>query len=305
MNDLSGKNVSSMRILFAITLSLISYNLPAQELETETTRLLPKGWLKLGAAYEYQTSSQGKELAIPFILEYGISNRLEITAEPIVFSSIKPDNAKTTNGIGDLELTLTYLLLKEKTIMPALAVGGEIKFPTAKNDQIGTGKTDYGLYLIGSKKSGDLDLNANLNYTYVGKVPGANLQDIFFFAAAFTYNIKDKYLLFGEVFGNTSSTDVPENFGINTGILVPEAAGNELVGTLDLGYYLIPNLLLSFSTSYDNNNALLFRPAISIETNLLGRHDIKKKISRDMAQHYEFLKTGIEKFHFNLTHIFN
>ncbi|MEO8664888.1 MAG: transporter [Ignavibacteria bacterium] len=272
MNNLSDNDINIMRIILTMTFCLISLNLHAQELETETARLLPQGWLKSGAAYEYQTSSQGKEIAIPLILEYGISERLEITAEPVVFSSIKSDNGITTNGIGDLELTLTYLLFREKKILPAFAIAGEVKFPTAKNDLIGTGKTDYALYLIGSKRSGDLDLHANLNYTYVGKVPGANLQDIFFFAAAFTYNIKNKYLLFGEVFGNTASTDAPEESGINPGIPVPEAAGNELVGTLGLGYYLIPNLLLSFSTSYDNNKALLFRPAISIETNLFGRH---------------------------------
>lgn len=272
MNNLSGRYLNLICILFTMILCLISFDLPAQELETETARLLPKGWSKQGIAYEYQTSSQGKEFSIPFILEYGISERFEITAEPVSFAAIKPNIGKTTNGFGDFELTLTYLLIKEKTIIPALAIAGEVKFPTARNNLIGTGKTDYALYIIGSKGFGNFDMHVNLNYTYVGKVPDANLQNIFFFATAFKYNIKNKFLLFGELFGNTSSTDVPEEGAINPKTFVPEAAGNELVGTMGLGYYAIPNLLLSFSASYDNNKALLFRPAISIETNLFGRH---------------------------------
>lgn len=35
--------------------------LAAQTLETETARLLPRGWLDVGTAYEYQTSGEGYE----------------------------------------------------------------------------------------------------------------------------------------------------------------------------------------------------------------------------------------------------
>ncbi|MEP7146589.1 MAG: transporter [bacterium] len=246
-------------------------------METESARLQNSGWMKVGSAYEIQTSDQGKEYAVPFVFEYGITDRFEIVVEPILFSSIKPNSGSTAKGLGDLEMTLSYLLFKEKKSFPAIALAAEVKIPTANNKLIGTGKTDYAFYLIGSKKFGNLDLNANINYTYIGKPTGSSLQNIFFFASSFKYEIKNKILLFGELYGNTPSTNIPEGSGMGgEGTLTPEAAGGEIVGSLGVGYYVVPKLLLSFSTSYDNNNAFLFRPAISLETNLFGHNKMKK-----------------------------
>lgn len=260
------KNVS---IFVLLILFLTAKNLCAQELETETARLLPQGWIKLGGAFELQTSDQGKEYAAPLLLEFGLFDRLELAAEPVFYTSIKPNTGLSATGIGDLELTLSYLLFKEKKTMPAISIAGEVKIPTAKNSLIGTGKTDYAFYLIGSKKLGDFDLHANINYTIVGKPDGVQLQNTFFFASALTYKIKKKILLFGEVYGNTSS--LPESLSGNENALTPEASALEVTGTLGAGYYVVRGMLLSFSTSIDNNAALLFRTGLSYEFNAFGK----------------------------------
>ena len=63
---------------------------PAQVLETETARLRLKGAVQLGGNFEYQTSSEGRESAVPFIFEYGITDRLELVVEPVAGTRIRP-----------------------------------------------------------------------------------------------------------------------------------------------------------------------------------------------------------------------
>ena len=41
-----------------------------------------------------------------------------------------------------------------------------------------------------------------------------------------------------------------------------EISGGETVGAFGFGYYLKKELLISLGVSYDNNNAILFRPGI-------------------------------------------
>ena len=46
----------------------------AQMIETETARLLTRGWWKIGGALEAQTSGDGREGAFPMLVEYGITS---------------------------------------------------------------------------------------------------------------------------------------------------------------------------------------------------------------------------------------
>src|SRR5205085_1316719 len=82
---------------------------PAQILETETARPVGKGTLELGTNFEYQISSEGSELALPMGVEYGFSDRLELLLEPVAYTAIRPKAGLHAAGVGDIELTSTYL----------------------------------------------------------------------------------------------------------------------------------------------------------------------------------------------------
>ena len=97
-------------------------------LETETARLPQAGHGSAQLLYEWQTSPQGREDAVPLVLEYGISDRLEIAIEPVAYTSIRPKIGPSARGFGDTEVTLTYLLANESAHRPALALAGEVKF---------------------------------------------------------------------------------------------------------------------------------------------------------------------------------
>src|SRR5439155_23097953 len=75
----------------------------SQPLETETARLLPRGVVKLECTGEYQTSSEGTERAVPFVVEYGITARTELMIEPVFGTRIAPKHTPVVSGPGDLE----------------------------------------------------------------------------------------------------------------------------------------------------------------------------------------------------------
>lgn len=77
-----------------------------QPLETESARLAKAGHGEVEVTYEYQTSSEGKEIAAPMAFEYGISDRLEVMVEPVFYTAIRPKAGKNATGIGDTETTL-------------------------------------------------------------------------------------------------------------------------------------------------------------------------------------------------------
>ena len=55
---------------------------------------------------------------------------------------------------------------------------------------------------------------------------------------------------------------VPGEIGSEAG-LSPEAAGEEITGTLGMRYYVLPNAFLSVGVTCDNNCALLIRPGFT------------------------------------------
>ena len=65
-----------VRLALGVALALaargVSSPAGAQILETETARPLGRGVFEASGNFEYQTSSEGHESALPFALEYGL-----------------------------------------------------------------------------------------------------------------------------------------------------------------------------------------------------------------------------------------
>jgi hypothetical protein len=248
-----------LMIFFTIQIS----NATAQVLETEDSRPLNRGQVEIGAGLEYQTSKEGHEVALPLSFEYGISKRFTFLFEPVPFTNIHPKTGRRVTGIGDLEMTLFYQLIKETKRFPSISLSAEIKLPTAKDSLIGTGKTDFTPFLIASKTTGKFFTSLNLSYTFLGKPKNIVANNLFNYAAGTVFELSSKSILFGEIYGNTSAlggAEVPEIPGNPQ--KTTEISGGETVGSVGYGYYINRNLLLSIGVSYDNNHALLFRPGI-------------------------------------------
>jgi hypothetical protein len=231
-----------------------------QPLETETARLPQRGAVLLGLTYEFQTSPQGTEHALPFAFEYGLTDRLALLLEPVFFTAILPTSGRRASGLGDLELTLQYLLHDETRGFPALAVAGEVKIPTASDTLIGTRRADFTPYLIASKHWGQVDLHANVGYSFVGKPRNVVVQNTVNFAIAAEDHLGPRLDLLGEMLLTTAAGSGGPESGT-----APEIAGAEQVGMLGFRYALHRRTWLSFAVTYDNTNAFLFRPGLTLE----------------------------------------
>ncbi len=233
-----------------------------QPMETEEAILIPAKTLAISATYEYQTSADGKESALPFAFAYGITDRLEIAVEPVPYTHINPSSGKGAKGLGDIEATVTYTFSKEQKFIPALAFAGEVKFPTAKNNLIGTGKTDYTIYLIATKNTGKFEHHLNIGYAIVGKPAGMDLNNIFNFAAASEFHLNNRVDFLAEVLANTTSQPEMTTTGIENSTS-PEISGGEVVGMVGMRLFFNKNFFVALGVTYDNNNALLFRPGLT------------------------------------------
>jgi hypothetical protein len=229
-----------------------------QPLETETARLPLQGHGNFQLVFEYQSSADGKESAFPLAFELGITDRLEIAVEPVVFTSIRPRIGPRARGFGDTEVTLTYLLSRESAGLPAFAIAGEVKFPTTHDPLIGTGGTDFRVIGIASKRLGRVDVHANLGYTFVGGHGGAHFGNVFDYALAAECEVAPRLTLMTEILGTLASG--------NEALAGPaqEAAGNSVTGLIGAEYRPSPWLGLALGMTYDNNHAWLVRPAATI-----------------------------------------
>ena len=254
---------SRARFLLCAALSA-GFALPAaaQTLETETARVLPAHGWEIGYALEVQHSSEGIERAMPFALVYGITNRLELMIEPVPYTLIRPKVGRRAKGAGDIETTLTYNFRHETAHLPALAIAGELKLPTARDQLIGTGQTDVAIYVSESKHFGRLDTHAHVAYTSVGQPSGvAPLGNIFGLGLAAVYAARPRLDIFAEVLSDTASNPAGEGGSLaGTGLpVVPEASGGEFVATVGTAWRLRPRFTVYVSGSRDNIGATLIR----------------------------------------------
>ena len=250
-------------LLFAlVVLVAMSRESRAQQaIETETARPLGNGVVELGTAYEFQVSSQGLEHALPFAFEAGIGDRFEVLVEPVALTAVRPSagNGPNATGIGDLELTVFGLFAHETAYTPAASLAVEVKLPTARDNSIGTGKTDIAGYLVMSKLVGPVDVHVNLGYTVIGQPMGVTANNIYSFAVAGVLPISKRYDLFAECYGNTAASPDGESGDAGGVVLVPELADGEIVGSAGTEVFINTNVSVSFGASYDTNKAFQSR----------------------------------------------
>jgi hypothetical protein len=233
-----------------------------QPLETETARLPMRGALVLSGTYEFQTSAQGTEHALPFAFEYGIANRLALLVEPVLVTAIRPEVPPNATGLGDLEVTLQFLARTEHGWFPALAIAAEEKFPTATNRQIGTLRGDFTPYLIASKRFGHVDAHANLGYSFMGKPAGLAVQNTLNVALAVEDHVRRHLDVLAEVLSTTAAAIGREG---EASVTAPEIAGAEQVWMIGARYRRGEHTWLSLGVTYDNTRAVLLRPGLTIE----------------------------------------
>ena len=241
-----------------------------QPLETESARMIKQGTFEIEGGFEHQMSSAGTEFATPLAFEYGVSDRLQLTVEPVLYTAIRDNGFRRQIGPGDLEVTLASWFVQERARVPGLALAAEVKLPTARNTRIGTGKTDYNVSLLTSKRTGRWDTHGNVGYTMLGKPDFVTVNNIVTFALAEELRVSPRFDVVAELFGNSAALsegggEGPVAAGSAESQITPELGGGEIVSAMGLRFHASRGLTYSLGLSVDGNKAVLVHPGLSMK----------------------------------------
>jgi hypothetical protein len=169
-------------------------------LTTDDAWTVEKGEFQVETGFDgARQDNHDREFSPSLTLSYGLLERMDIgIGSSYLF--VDPKEGKNENGIGDTELKLKYRLFDEKDWIPAFAITGNLKIPTASESKgIGSGKIDFGINTIATKNlSKRWVVHLNMGYTFIGE-HGVNNE--FNYSAATQFILSDKWALVGEVVG--------------------------------------------------------------------------------------------------------
>lgn len=235
-----------------------------QPLETETTSLPHRGEFIAEAGYEWQTSNAGTESAVPLAFEYGLSDRFELLVEPIPLASIRDRGAPAQRGFGDVEATVVSLLASQRSWRPAIALATEVKIPTARKPRVGSGKADYTITVVASRRLGRWSAHANGGYAIIGAPAGTPVDNVYTYAFALERPISGRLEAVGEVYGSTAAlAETADVTGAGESQKTPEIGGAERVMSIGARYHASNALVCALGLSRDNNGATVLHPGLT------------------------------------------
>lgn len=218
-------------------------------LETETGDLGKKGEWNFSQGIQFDHDPGGKTTFLLTQFEYAITDRSEILIEPFLYLWGRPKDSDRYSGMGDLEITPSYMFMPEQDVMPALVAAFKVKVPTASNREIGTGKFDWYPYLIINKHIGKWDLNANLGVSFFGQYGEEHLRDQFIYDFSVQHPITSKLMGIAEIFGNSAPT---------------ESEKATFAGAVALEYTAGEHFNIFISVGYDSDDTWSIRPGFNI-----------------------------------------
>ena len=171
-------------------------------LATEDADTVGRGVIQIEVGLDHARQEQGdRESTLTPVLTYGFADPLDLILE-VPFLSLKPREGERESGLGDVEIRAKCRFLAEGASWPALAVMGAVKFPTgSERRELGSGETDAGVRLIGTKGFGLVTVHANVGYT----VNGASAErNVWSYGLAGSLKVADPLALVAEVAGETN-----------------------------------------------------------------------------------------------------
>lgn len=178
--------------------------------------------IEAGVGYVYDEPTHHWD--VPLAVGYGLLPRLEVSVGlgGVFEERLELGGHDIVSGIGDLTISAKWQFLEHKSLGDH-ALSATIKFPTADDEQeLGSGHIDADLTWIITRKLGDqVELHANLGFTFTGPVDDSNLVH---YGLAATWQATELLQPVLEVFGQTltdsrGETAVAVNGGLRLSIL--------------------------------------------------------------------------------------
>src|SRR5215204_7337502 len=106
----------------------------------------------------------------PLTVRFALAERLLLHFDVDSVISEKDETGMRETGVGETRVGVQVLALKDNERHPALAFAFYTKLPTASREKnLGTGRTDYRVVALVSKKAGITDFDFNAAYLNVGR----------------------------------------------------------------------------------------------------------------------------------------
>jgi hypothetical protein len=169
-------------------------------IETETAQIGEKGEVGFSQSFEFEVAKDGLGYGTLTQVAYGISDRAELLIEPFFYVGLSPDGEPSVNGVGDLEITPSYMIVKEDGWIPATLLAFKLKVPTGSKRVEGTGKFDYYPYLIFGQHYRGWTFNANFGVNFAQPVDSDVFEKTFVWDLEAEREVLPKLTLFFEGF---------------------------------------------------------------------------------------------------------
>ncbi len=178
----------------------------------------------------YGTRRTTEILSVPFKLRWSVTDRLDLSVTvpyvwehgPNIFATVgrvnrapqrvnarrRPLRARVTteDGLGDVLLDGSYVLLEAGDALPEVSGFADIKFPTADaNKGLGTGEFDETIGLDVVKTFARWTTSLDASYTFVGSPPRIPLRNSFGWSAGLGYDATSSFRLSSYLEGATAT----------------------------------------------------------------------------------------------------
>lgn len=222
-------------------------------LETETAELGKQGDGLFSAAIQVERAKDGSTAYFTLNqFEYGVTDRAEILIEPFFYEWDRPKGGPSYSGVGDLEVTPSYMMVLDdpNSWIPAAVAAFKLKVPTATNRDIGTGEFDYQPYIILGKTIGWWTCNANFGYDFVTSPAHEPLKNQFIYDFSIQTKLTEKLTVFAEVFDNSSPA---------------KGESGTFAGAVAAEYEFNKNFNVFTSIGYDTDDVVTVRSGFNLE----------------------------------------
>jgi hypothetical protein len=233
-----------VRVFIAVIIFLCASLTAQAALYIDDTCTTSKGHFILEFSGDYYKDEEGsfdtqagqyvknvhKEKVTSTNIYYGLTDKWEIGLT-LPYGFIEDSSSGKAHGFSDAIINTKYRFWQEKEAWPSYAVYVDVKLDNGNEDKnLGTGDKNFAINNIFTKTAGNNIFDLNLGYSFVE----GGLDDIFYYAWDWTYNINEKICLCNEIYGETNfKGDFDEN---------------AFVYCLSLDYQIHPQVCLEWGT---------------------------------------------------------
>jgi hypothetical protein len=221
-------------------------------IETETAQMGKSGDITVSQSVEFEKADDGKAGGTLTQIEYAITDRAEILIEPFFRRWEQPEGEDRVSGRGDLEITPSYMVVKEHDAVPAVIVAMKLKVPTGSEEVGGSKKYDYYPYIILGQHYAGWIFNANIgvNYANMGNKTDNPIQHNSSFEKSIVWDIE-------------AETELAPQ--LSSYVEVFRAEDKVKTVSMALEYQFAKHVSAFAALGYTEDHAIIFRPGVNFQ----------------------------------------